>query len=88
MKPADIMQLVDPAMLDAVEAMVVQYLGHRRHETEAQTRAAIAADPAVAASHARKVRRAGAAGRRLRPARCSGDAEQAHRALRSLSCGS
>jgi len=58
MKPADIMSLVDPAMLDAVEALVVQYLGHRRHETEAQTRAAITADPAVAASHARKIRRA------------------------------
>ena len=58
MKPAELMQLVDPAMLDAVEAMVVQYLGHRRHETEAQTRAAITADPAVAASHQRKVVRA------------------------------
>lgn len=58
MKPADLMKLVDPAMMDACEALVVQYMGHRRHETEAQTRAAITADPAVAASHARKVRRA------------------------------
>lgn len=58
MKPADIMSLIDPAMLDAVEGMVVQYLGHRRHETESQTRAAIASDKAVAASYGRKLQRA------------------------------
>lgn len=58
MKTADLMAMVDTAMLDAVEAMTVQYMGHRRHETEAQTRAAIASDPAVAASYGRKVQRA------------------------------
>lgn len=54
----DVMKQVDPAMLDAVEAMVVSYMGHRRHETEEQTRSAINADPALAQSHQRKVQRA------------------------------
>lgn len=58
MKTADLMAMVDPAMLDAAEGFVVAYMSHRRHETEAQTRAAIAKDPSVAASHMRKVQRA------------------------------
>lgn len=48
----------DLDMIDAVERLVVTYMGHRRHETEDQTRAAIAADKELAASHARKVQRA------------------------------
>lgn len=52
------MAQVDPACLDLLDTFVISCMGHRYHQSEAQTRAAINMDADMAFSYRRKVRRA------------------------------